>query len=401
MGGEADDAAGRRVAHGVCRQVLKRLLEPVAIAGDRFGPRLDRRFDRDARRAARRLVPGADAIEQLRDADRLDREGPAAALEARELQQIANQPLEPLRFVADDRQVARACRLVERQLRHRQRLEVSPHRRHRRRQLVRHVGEQLAARPVRRRQGLRSSGQVRGHRVERAGDRRNLVAAAVGCARGEIAGAQTARRRFERAQSPPGGTEDHERCHNSAEHEHAPGDEGEHGRIPSEQEPERRLGRHDDEAGDAAADDDRSGADEWHSAGQTVEPFAAATTECVRTIGTPAVGSVAAIRPVSSPVAFALGASAPRKGLAILQPPSCELLARHLPQRLGKPRAAARDHAAVGEHHEERVGVLRVLVVDIAGQVRLRIALEHARKVEGHGRAQARRRLARQAAARL
>ena len=35
--GEADDAAARRVAHRVCGQVLQRLLDPVAIAGDGSG----------------------------------------------------------------------------------------------------------------------------------------------------------------------------------------------------------------------------------------------------------------------------------------------------------------------------------------------------------------------------
>jgi len=91
--------------------------------------------------------------------------------------------------------------------------------------------------------------EVAGHRVEGAGDSGDLVAAAIGCARGQVAGSELARRRLQRAQPPPRGAEDHRRREDRADDQHAGGDQREHRREAAEQESERRLRRHNDDAG--------------------------------------------------------------------------------------------------------------------------------------------------------
>ena len=94
------------------------------------------------------LVARVHAFEEGVHGHLLAAQRPAAAFEPRELEQVADDPLEPMRLVVDDVQVALARRLVERQLLHRQRFEVAAHRGQRRHQLVRDVGEQLAPRLV-------------------------------------------------------------------------------------------------------------------------------------------------------------------------------------------------------------------------------------------------------------
>ena len=162
-----------------------------------------------------------------------------------------------MRFVADDRQVAAPRRCVQRQLRHRQRFEIAAHRGDRRRELVRDVGEQLTANAVGCGERLGARGEVAGHRVEGAGDGGDLVAAAIGRARGQVAGAETARRGLERAQPSPGRAEDHRRGQHGADDQHAGRDQREHRREAAEQESERRLRRHDDDARQASVDHDR------------------------------------------------------------------------------------------------------------------------------------------------
>ena len=147
-------------------------------------------------------------------------------------------------------EVARARRLVQRQLRHRQRFEIAAHRGDRRRQLVRHVGEQLAAHAVGRGERLGARGEVVGHRVERAGDRGDLVAAAIGRARRQSrrrrdcrAAASSARSR--RRAGPKIITD----VSTAPSDQHARRDQREHRREAAEQKSERRLRRHDDDAG--------------------------------------------------------------------------------------------------------------------------------------------------------
>jgi hypothetical protein len=81
--------------------------------------------------------------------------------------------------------------------------------------------------------------------------------------------------------------------------------------------------------------------------------------------------------------------------------PALQLTVRHREQRIGHLRAAARDHAAVVEHDEERMVVLRVLLVHVLREIGFRLALEQVGEVEGDRLAEPHRRLARQAASRL
>ena len=68
-------------------------------------------------------------------ADLID-EGSTAAFKARQIQEVADDPLKARRFVADDREIARGGRPVELHLGHGQRFEIPAHRCDRRRQLV-------------------------------------------------------------------------------------------------------------------------------------------------------------------------------------------------------------------------------------------------------------------------
>ena len=102
-------AAARRVADGVGGQILQRLLEPIAIAGDR-APRPARSTVASVtpRRCARALVPRGDAVEQLRRPARrsICSVPPPPSSRARS----SRSPIirsSRARFVADDRQVAR------------------------------------------------------------------------------------------------------------------------------------------------------------------------------------------------------------------------------------------------------------------------------------------------------
>ena len=88
--------------------------------------------------------------------------------------------------------------VVERQLGHAERLDVAADRRQRRHQLVRHVGEQLAARAIGFGQRRRAAVEIGGHAVERARERADLVAAGFGRAHVGASLAERARRLLER-----------------------------------------------------------------------------------------------------------------------------------------------------------------------------------------------------------
>ena len=64
-------------------------------------------------------------------------------------------------------------------------------------------------------------------------------------------------------------------------------------------------------------------------------------------------------------------------------------------QRLGDRPGAEVDHRAVGEHHEEGMSHLGVLVMYVAIQIDARIALERVGEVVGDGLREPVRRLAR------
>ena len=159
---QANADARRRVPDRVRREVLHRLFEPIAIAATVSASVDRRRRHRDAGGGARALrgarprARRAARTGHLRSPQRA-----AAAFEPRQIQQIADQPLEPRRLVADDRRdSARASPRRVDSSGIGQRLEIAAHRRHRRRQLVRDVGEQLPAHAVRRGQRLGARGEI-------------------------------------------------------------------------------------------------------------------------------------------------------------------------------------------------------------------------------------------------
>ena len=69
-------------------------------------------------------MASGDPLKQISHGHVADRERAAAALEARELQQIDDEPLEPPRLVLDNLHVSRARRLVERDARHGERFDI-------------------------------------------------------------------------------------------------------------------------------------------------------------------------------------------------------------------------------------------------------------------------------------
>ena len=128
--------------------------------------------------------------------------------------------LEAMRLVVDDAQVAFARGRVQLQLGHAERFDVAAHRGERRHQLVRDVGEQLPAGVVGRLERARAAGEFVGHLVERSRNRGNLVAADVGRARVQIAGAEALGCVLHVLQPPPRRTEHDERDDHHADAEH-------------------------------------------------------------------------------------------------------------------------------------------------------------------------------------
>ena len=109
LGRERQSPTLGRVTQGVGREVLQRLLEALRIGADRQFRRLHDHLERDPPLADRRPVPVGDSSEQLLDRNILNRERAAASFEPREIEQIADQRLELLRFLADDSEVAAAA----------------------------------------------------------------------------------------------------------------------------------------------------------------------------------------------------------------------------------------------------------------------------------------------------
>ena len=198
---QRDAAAARRVAHGVGDQVLQHLLEPPLVAKHGFGARADVPFERDAALVERALVPGERALEQAGERDRLALERSTAAVETGEVEEVADDGLEAQRLLGDDAEIAGAGRVVLHGRRQRQGLEVAAHRGERRHQLVRDVGEQLAARAIGIVQLLHAGVEIGGHAIEAAGERRHFVAAVLGGADRGLAGADRGRGLLEPAQA--------------------------------------------------------------------------------------------------------------------------------------------------------------------------------------------------------
>jgi hypothetical protein len=155
----------------------------------------------------RRLgVTLGDTLEHFIHVDVVQLERDATSLEAGELQQVADQPLDALAFLFDYLDGALSFLRRRHELRQCQRLGVAADRRERRHQLMRHVGEQLPARAIGLNQLLLPRRQIGGHAIERLGHRGHLVPADRRRARGEIPFTEPARRILDRAQPSLGGT---------------------------------------------------------------------------------------------------------------------------------------------------------------------------------------------------
>ena len=106
------------------------------------------------------------APEQILERNILRIERLTAAFEARQIQQVADDVLDALRLVANDRKIALAGFGIERLRVKRQRFEIAAHAGQRRHQLVRHVGEQQAPRAIGRLQLRRALLQIVRHLIE-------------------------------------------------------------------------------------------------------------------------------------------------------------------------------------------------------------------------------------------
>jgi hypothetical protein len=127
---------------------LKRLLETIAVATNGLRARRDCRHDAHTARRGRPLVTRCYAVEELRHRDVVHGQGAPTALEAGQIEEIADDALEARRLVCNDAQIARASLFVDREIGHREGFEIAAHRGDRCRQLVRHVCEQLTAHTV-------------------------------------------------------------------------------------------------------------------------------------------------------------------------------------------------------------------------------------------------------------
>ena len=149
--------------------------------------------------------------EQIPHRDRLASQPLAAPFEPREVEQIPDDRFELVRLLLDDREIALPGLLVDREVGHAERLDVAANRRQRRHQLVRDVGQELAAGAIGLRERRRAAVEVGGHAIERARERADLVAAGLGRPHVGVPVAERARRLLERAEPLVGGAEDEQR----------------------------------------------------------------------------------------------------------------------------------------------------------------------------------------------
>jgi len=163
--------------------------------------------DRHALLLCRLGVTLVDPLEDFIHIHVVQLERDATGLEASELEQVADQPLDALTFLFDHLDGALSFLGPRHELRQGQRFRVAADRRERRHQFMRHVGEQLPARAIGLDQLLLPRRQIGGHAIERLGDSRDLIPAHRRRARGEIAFTKPTRRIFDRAQPRLGGTE--------------------------------------------------------------------------------------------------------------------------------------------------------------------------------------------------
>ncbi len=89
------------MAHGVGEQVLDHLLEAVGIAHHLVRRVVDRRVRDDAARRELALVAPDDRREDALDGEQAPLERPAAAFEARQVEQVLHDALEPAGLALD------------------------------------------------------------------------------------------------------------------------------------------------------------------------------------------------------------------------------------------------------------------------------------------------------------
>ena len=197
------------MAQGVGDQVAHRLFEPARIGEHLVGVRRHHGGERDAGGFGVALVAPHDVLEDPLDCEhpRLDRR--RAVLVPGQVEQVGDDVLETFGFAARGFEIARPGRRVERDIGHRQRVEVAAHRGQRRAQLVRHVGEHLPSDPIGRVQRVGAGRQLGRHPVEGAGQDRDLVATAIVGEDVAVAGADAFSGAFERLQPAAHRQEDH------------------------------------------------------------------------------------------------------------------------------------------------------------------------------------------------
>jgi hypothetical protein len=146
-----------------------------------------------------------------------------SVLEPRQVDQVLDDAIQPNRLALERGEVPIARFAVERCIVRAKGFDVTAHRRQRRFQFVRDVGEHLAAKPIRGAQCFIAVRQISGHRVERRCHRGNLVAAGHWRARRKVARTEPLTGFLQRRQPTPRRTEDETgRDHRQDDHQRRP-----------------------------------------------------------------------------------------------------------------------------------------------------------------------------------
>ena len=127
-----------------------------------------------------------DALKERRHLDGCPPQGAPAPFEAGEIEQVADDPLESMRFLHDNAEVLVAGRRVGGKIRHGEGFQIAAHGGQRRIQLVRYVSKKLTPGLVRRLKRVRACGKLLGHPIERTGECGHFVATVFGCAGAQV-----------------------------------------------------------------------------------------------------------------------------------------------------------------------------------------------------------------------
>ena len=265
-GGEPDGAAWRGVAQRVGDQVGHHLLEAPGIGEHLIGVGRHRGRQGDPGGLRVALVAAHDMLEDALDGEhpRLERRG--AVLVPGQVEQVGDDALQSPGFATGGLEITGPGRLVDGDAGHRQRVEIAAHRGQRRAQLVRHVGEHLAADPVRLAQRVGAGVQLGRHPVEGAGQPGDLVGTAVVGADAGITGADPLGGVFEGPQAAAHRQEDHRADQGRGGKQHDGAGQREQPAHLAER-PARRWRRQHHQATERAVDLHRGGDDRTGRAG--------------------------------------------------------------------------------------------------------------------------------------